>query len=704
MIFFCSRDGTLIPYILPTLNQGSVASENIVLLAPFPQDIVVTVGVTLPNGVRTTRKLVSVTSSYTISDANGAVINAWRLDDRDAPNMTAFSGILTVQFFFTDASARVLASTSSRQTVNAGVFHLPENVTEADATAMAAYLAAAQHVQTAVETNGLDIINMSLGWANGMYIDVSVDTDSVTVDTANFAKAVEYAAGKYAFTYDSTLATWRMNGLSATPAYYGITFSTVSTKPFTVTLEEKAVSDTSIYFQNNAKFWAQQAANLSIPDGYITFRKLGSDVVERFDDIQEDIDTLRKDKVSHLTPHPLLGTLSVYVSKEGRDELRELRAGVDPHSVVQRTGTGAVKVGTPSEANEAVPLSLLNERIQNADANFRGTWPNYAAVPSSASQYPVDYAGSHAPTTNDYCVVLDASDYSSANTGTWKFKYTGTWNSVGRSGWKPEYKISDSPLSQAQLDALNSGITAAALEQIQTGLDGKVPILTPERGALSVYASSVVDGASVPVLCELRTTTERNSVAQRGSDGQLKACDPVESNDLVTLGYFENAVSVEAMEDTLAKRDSGGRLKAANPVESNDLVNLWYYNAHLPSGGSGGGVPLYKHTITCYLGPDGAYFNGTITILSTKSGEYYRDEEFYLALSQAVNIQGVISSEGTPTKIVVGITDACELLTYDLTSEGMPIIKDGPSSHIFEWLEYNPQNSRFSDTVHAIGG
>ena len=46
---------------------------------------------------------------------------------------------------------------------------------------------------------------------------------------------------------------------------------------------------------------------------------------------------------------------------------------------------------------------------------FRGTFANWAHVPTDASQYQEDYNGNRVPTENDYIVVRDASDYVSTN-------------------------------------------------------------------------------------------------------------------------------------------------------------------------------------------------------------------------------------------------------------------------------------------------
>ena len=51
---------------------------------------------------------------------------------------------------------------------------------------------------------------------------------------------------------------------------------------------------------------------------------------------------------------------------------------------------------------------------------------------------------------NDYTIVLDDENHDHATT-----RY------IYNSGWEYQYTINETPLTQAQLNALNSGITAA---------------------------------------------------------------------------------------------------------------------------------------------------------------------------------------------------------------------------------------------------
>lgn len=126
----------------------------------------------------------------------------------------------------------------------------------------------------------------------------------------------------------------------------------------------------------------------------------------------------------------------------------------------------------PSQAskdNKLADKAFVNSTVQTSTANFRGSWDTWQDVPTNDTSYPQDYAGSRTPTTNDYLVVLNASDYTNNELkGTWRFKYTGSWEVNAKSGWIPEYQVNREPLTAAQIASLNSGITEELVQQINT--------------------------------------------------------------------------------------------------------------------------------------------------------------------------------------------------------------------------------------------
>lgn len=116
---------------------------------------------------------------------------------------------------------------------------------------------------------------------------------------------------------------------------------------------------------------------------------------------------------------------------------------------------------TANPENQLADQGFVNSSIQTSTAHFRGNWDTWEDVPSEAELYPADAHGNHAPTLNDYLVVVD-----DAQGGTWRYKYTGVWAEQGKDGWRAEYQINETPLTAAQLAALNSGVTAQAVADI----------------------------------------------------------------------------------------------------------------------------------------------------------------------------------------------------------------------------------------------
>ena len=163
-----------------------------------------------------------------------------------------------------------------------------------------------------------------------------------------------------------------------------------------------------------------------------------------------------------------------------------------------------------STSNQLADKAFVNSSVQTATANFRGNWDTWTLVPTSASSYPADYAGSTTPTVNDYLVVQDASDYTGDTLeGTWRFKYTGVWSTDGKSGWNPEYQVNETPLTSAQLAALNSGITSGDVTLIGTALQPNDNISeltndaryivnkTSATNAISILGSTSTAGISI---------------------------------------------------------------------------------------------------------------------------------------------------------------------------------------------------------------
>lgn len=191
-----------------------------------------------------------------------------------------------------------------------------------------------------------------------------------------------------------------------------------------------------------------------------------------------------------------------------------------------------------SAENQLADKSFVNSSVQTATANFRGNWPNFTEVPSDVAQYPADYAGQKTPSTNDYLVVQDASDYpvqegGAALAGTWRFKYSGEWSVYGKAGWHPEYQVNETPLTSDQLAALNSGITQDAVQKLSTVQANAEP---NEIDSISINGTQVTPDANKNVDLSVSLPPISETITILNTDwNELSCSSPYSYQALATL-------------------------------------------------------------------------------------------------------------------------------------------------------------------------
>lgn len=107
---------------------------------------------------------------------------------------------------------------------------------------------------------------------------------------------------------------------------------------------------------------------------------------------------------------------------------------------------------------DAVTVAQMGEAIATSTGFFRGSFATKAALDAVQWQ-TTDPSAANYVTNNDYAVVEDDE---TQNDECWRYVYvTGT-------GWTAQYRINESPLTPAQIAAINSGITSVLVAQIGT--------------------------------------------------------------------------------------------------------------------------------------------------------------------------------------------------------------------------------------------
>lgn len=156
------------------------------------------------------------------------------------------------------------------------------------------------------------------------------------------------------------------------------------------------------------------------------------------------------------------------------------------------TMSGAINMGSGKITNladgsadgDAVNFGQMASAISQSAAYYRGSFATRAALLAVAWQ-TTDPNASYFVSNNDYAVVLDDE---TQNDECWRYIY------VTGSGWTAQYRINETPLTQAQLDAVNSGATTAKINQIAantTAISGKITApSSPASGAFLVWDGS----------------------------------------------------------------------------------------------------------------------------------------------------------------------------------------------------------------------
>lgn len=140
-------------------------------------------------------------------------------------------------------------------------------------------------------------------------------------------------------------------------------------------------------------------------------------------------------------------------------------------SLVTQIGTNQTDISTingkiPSEASSSNKLAdkqYVDNAISTNTADFDGSWATYSAIPSTVAGFTNENLP--APSNNNYLVVLEDE---TQDGGTWRYKYVDDGGSYDKANWAVEYEINETPFTQTQLDAINSGANTTNIGQIAT--------------------------------------------------------------------------------------------------------------------------------------------------------------------------------------------------------------------------------------------
>lgn len=179
-----------------------------------------------------------------------------------------------------------------------------------------------------------------------------------------------------------------------------------------------------------------------------------------------------------------------------------------------QNGINTINGKIPSAAsttNQLADKDFVNSSINAFAAYYitKNTAGDPFATKAELNAATTFYSGGtvRTPTTNDYCIVL-ADETKQSETGvdpTTRYSYQGNQ-------WEYQYTINDTPLTAAQLNAINSGITSALVTQISTNQSNISSLQTGKQNAItstSKLSADLVDDSSTTN--KFVTTSEKNT-------------------------------------------------------------------------------------------------------------------------------------------------------------------------------------------------
>ena len=449
MIFFIANDGTVIKSVPSPVYQGSANSNDVIIVAPFAANLNVSVAFKLPNGVYTGRFPMTKLNELdgVINGRTGKPYSCWQFS---MPNdITRYYGTVTAQFFFYSAhNGAITASSSVSFVVGQGVPPiLPDTPSEDVYDLILANISALQSQLN----NGTFAARAIYAW-NSVY---------------------KYGAGELAFYPDR--------------GEYGA---------FIKSLVADNVNLPYVDGELNSEYW-KEIADFNILNELYGLKGNVLEAVEQTAaaaaSAKQSANTAADlaDAAATSAQTALAAAESVQDTKVKIDEILD---GTTPVPKAISDGTGAniaehfgdiekLIPSTTTAENQLADKAFVNSSINNMAAFYITSTASGDAFSTrddllNATEYY--YGGEpRTPTQNDYAIVLaDESQPKGAggNYPTTRYTYQG-------GEWAFQYVVNNTSLTQAQVDAINSGITKELVAQIGT----------EENSAKNLYNLGVYD-------------------------------------------------------------------------------------------------------------------------------------------------------------------------------------------------------------------
>lgn len=223
-----------------------------------------------------------------------------------------------------------------------------------------------------------------------------------------------------------------------------------------------------------------------------------------------EVDTMMSGKLNKQ-----LGTYTVY-AVNGSNEQTMIGYNVNllGDTLAMRDVDGCLRVGTPTINSHAATKKYVDDAINTYAAYYitKNAQGDAFATRAELMAATTFYSGGvvRTPTRNDYCYVLADENHDNAST---RYIYD--------NGWEFQIVINETAFTQAQLDAINSGATAAKISDIANKVD-------KTNGVAKVYATN---GSGNQTTLDYGMGASQYKLVQRAANGQINVPETPTSNE-----------------------------------------------------------------------------------------------------------------------------------------------------------------------------
>lgn len=480
MIFFAGNDGTIIKTLPTPVYQGASNTNTIYLFAPFANNLDATVAFQLPNGVWTERKLMTYSNKISgVTDADGAVYSGWTYD---IPNtVTQYAGTVTVQFFFytkneTNPSV-ITASSRTSFTVGRGV--PVESWPAPDEKIYEQILSEIGLIRSALD-GGQYTARSFFPWTRGTVYNINEVVFYPQIgDLGVFVRSLVNGNIMPPFVGDLISPQWEV--VADFDALHEI--EEAQKGIFEAEASAKASATAAGASANSAAQSAQSAATSATEstDSAQSAEESASaaaEAVQSVEAVKDNVDGLLDGTVpAERANHAKNAANAVNAENAGMAD-RAIEDGTGKNIANQFTGIENKIPASASEVNQLADKAFVNSTINSLAAfyitsNAAGNAFSTRAALMGAATF---YSGGavRVPTQNDYAIVLaDESQPKGADGAypTTRYSYQGGTYPNGQ--WDFQYVVNNTSLTQAQVDAINSGITAGKIASIDAATAAK---------------------------------------------------------------------------------------------------------------------------------------------------------------------------------------------------------------------------------------